>query len=80
MSDVEAYFKERGKMIEFDILQEAENFINHYSDLDWKNNKGKKIKDWKRQAATWNNNYLKYNESRIQQYVATQQEPEIGYL
>ena len=66
-SDLIEYFSERGNMIESDIPLEAENFINHYEERDWKNSSGKKITEWKRQAGTWNNNYQKFNAKRLQQ-------------
>ena len=66
-SDLIEYFSERGDMIESDIPLEAENFINHYEEREWKNSSGKKITEWKRQAGTWNNNYQKFNSKRLQQ-------------
>ena len=66
-NEVIEYFSERGNMIESDIPLEAENFINHYEERDWKNSSGKKITEWKRQAGTWNNNYQKFNSKRLQQ-------------
>ena len=66
-SDLIEYFSERGDMIQSDIPLEAENFINHYEERDWKNSSGKKITEWKRQAGTWNNNYQKFNSKRLQQ-------------
>ena len=60
LSDVEKYFKESDKIQKNHITLEAENFINHYESLDWKRN-GKKIKNWKLQASTWANNYVKFN-------------------
>jgi len=65
--DLIDYFKEKGDMIKEDIPLEADNFINHYEELDWKNGKGNKIENWKRQAGTWNNNYQKYNRKRLKQ-------------
>lgn len=66
-TDLIKYFSERGDMIKSDIPLEAENFINHYEERDWKNTSGKKITEWKRQASTWNNNYQKFNSKRLQQ-------------
>lgn len=70
-SDLIDYFKDRDDMIESDIPLEAENFINHYEDRNWKNSSGKKITEWKRQAATWNNNYKKFNSKRLQEKTET---------
>lgn len=64
-NDLIEYFSEKGDMLENDIPLEAENFINHYEDREWKNSSGKKIKEWKRQASTWNNNYKKFNYDRL---------------
>lgn len=64
--DVSKYFTaKKGDMIDSDIPLEAEKFINHYEERGWKTNSGKRIKSWKRQAATWYNNYLEYNRDRI---------------
>jgi len=60
LSEVEEYFKESNKIDKSHVKLEAENFINHYESLDWKRNR-KKIKNWKLQASTWSNNYLKFN-------------------
>lgn len=65
-AQVEEYFSSRGDMILDDVSREAENFINHYEERDWQNSSGKKITAWKRQAATWNNKYLQYNEDRLE--------------
>lgn len=64
--EVEEYFQKRGDMILDDIPREAENFINHYEEREWKTSSGNKIKSWKRQAATWNNNYMRFNEDRLE--------------
>jgi len=63
ISEVEEYFKQTDKIQNSHIYLEAENFINHYESLDWKRN-GKKIKNWKLQASTWANNYVKFNPVR----------------
>ena len=63
VSDVQEYFKQSKKIQSTHIEIEAENFINHYEGLDWKRN-GRKIKNWKLQASTWANNYLKFNPVR----------------
>lgn len=60
LSDVQEYFKQTDKIQSNHIQLEAENFINHYESQDWKRN-GKKIKNWKLQASTWANNYVKFN-------------------
>lgn len=60
ISEVEEYFKSKDKIQSSHISLEAENFINHYESLEWKKN-GKKIKNWKLQASTWANNYVKFN-------------------
>ena len=59
LAEVEEYFKNCNKIHSSHITIEAENFINYYEGQDWKRN-GKKIEDWKRQAGTWANNYLKF--------------------
>jgi len=64
-NDLIKYFKDKGDMIAEDIPLEAENFINHYEEKEWKNSDGKRIKNWRRQAGTWNNNYQKYNRDRL---------------
>ena len=61
--EVEEYFKSKDKIQSSHISLEAENFINHYESLVWKKN-GKKIKNWKLQASTWANNYVKFNPVR----------------
>jgi len=61
--EVEEYFKSKDKIQISHISLEAENFINHYESIDWKKN-GKKIKNWKLQASTWANNYVKFNPVR----------------
>jgi hypothetical protein len=63
ISEVEEYFKSKDKIQSTHISLEAENFINHYESLEWKKN-GKKIKNWKLQASTWANNYVKFNPVR----------------
>lgn len=63
LSEVEEYFKESNKIDKSHVKLEAENFINHYESLDWKRNR-KKIKNWKLQASTWSNNYLKFNTTK----------------
>jgi hypothetical protein len=63
ISEVEEYFKSKDKIQSTHISLEAENFINHYESIDWKRN-GKKIKNWKLQASTWANNYVKFNPVR----------------
>jgi|DEB0MinimDraft_10_1074344.scaffolds.fasta_scaffold00084_14 hypothetical protein len=63
ISEVEEYFKQTDKIQTSHIQLEAENFINHYESIDWKRN-GKKIKNWKLQASTWANNYVKFNPVR----------------
>lgn len=63
ISEVEEYFKSKDKIQSSHISLEAENFINHYESLEWKKN-GKKIKNWKLQASTWSNNYVKFNPVR----------------
>jgi len=63
ISEVEEYFKQTDKIQTSHIQLEAENFINHYESIDWKRN-GKKIKNWKLQASTWANNYIKFNPVR----------------
>ena len=64
--DLIKYFSKKEDMLEDDIPLEAEKFINYYEDQDWKNSSGKKIKDWKRQASTWNNNYKQFNADKLQ--------------
>lgn len=63
--DLISYFTEKGQMIESDIPLEADNFINHYEERKWKNTSGEKITKWRRQASTWNNNYIKFNGNRL---------------
>ncbi len=63
LSEVEEYFKESNKIDKSHVKLEAENFINHYESLDWKRNR-KKIKNWRLQASTWSNNYLKFNATK----------------
>lgn len=60
--DVEEYFYNSGIKNE-DVPLEAEKFINHYEDMDWRKNKGtgKRIDNWHRQAGTWIANYKKWN-------------------
>lgn len=60
-SELIEYFRESGKVRVEHLDIEAENFINHYADKGWKNSSGKKMREWKRQASTWANNYIKYN-------------------
>lgn len=62
---VEKYFSERGDMLADDVALEADKFINHYSEKEWKTNSGNRIKHWKRQAGTWNANYLQYNRDKL---------------
>jgi len=56
-------------MMDVDVVLEAEKFINHYSDMNWRKNKGKgdRIDNWHRQAGTWIANYKQYNSKRLQQ-------------
>jgi hypothetical protein len=63
--EVENYFREKGNMLENDIPLEAEKFINHYADQDWKKSNGTKITNWHRQAGTWQANYQQWNEDRL---------------
>jgi hypothetical protein len=64
LSDVKLYFKESGKISEQDLIIESENFLNFYSDLNWKNKAGKHITEWRRQASSWANNYIKFNRKK----------------
>lgn len=61
--DVEDYFRESKRIPEKHVPLEAEKFLNHYDELEWKTNKGKgkKISNWKRQAGTWTANYKQWN-------------------
>jgi len=59
LAEVEEYFENCNKIHSSHITIEAENFINYYEEQDWKRN-GKRIDSWKRQAGTWANNYLKF--------------------
>lgn len=68
VEDVEEYFEEKGEIIKRDIPLEAEKFWNHFEDAEWKNNKGKRIKNWRLQAGTWTANYKKWNEERINKH------------
>jgi hypothetical protein len=63
VSDVREYFEESGKIPDSLCSIEAENFMNHYEEREWKNTNGKRIKEWKRQASTWVNNYFKWNKN-----------------
>ena len=63
IDDVRIYFDEGDKIPSKHVQLEAENFINHYKGQDWKRN-GKKIKNWKLQASTWANNYIKFNQEK----------------
>ena len=63
LSEVEEYFTKTDKIGSTHITLEAENFINHYESLDWKKN-GRKIKNWKLQASTWANNYVKFTKQK----------------
>lgn len=67
-ADVVTYFTERDEMIPKDIPLEAEKFINHYEEREWKNSSKKRIKFWRRQAANWCNRYKQFQESRIKKY------------
>ena len=60
-NDVIEFFKESKKIEDDDIQLEAENFINHWEEQEWTKRDGRKVKYWRRQAATWQNNYLKFN-------------------
>jgi len=75
-SDVVEYFKEKNDIPKNDIPLEAENFINHYEERDWKKNNGKRIKYWKKQASTWNNNYVKWNRDKNKDDRSLQQQLE----
>ncbi len=67
--EIEEYFIASGKIRSLDTKIEAENFRNYYEDLGWRNTKGKRIQNWKLQANTWSNNYLKYNKTNEHKYV-----------
>ena len=58
------YFEGTGKINSSDLEIESENFINYYSGLGWKHKNGKKIHNWKLQASTWANNYVKFNKNK----------------
>jgi len=63
-ADAFVYFEGNGKINSSDLEIESENFINYYSGLDWKLKNGKKIKNWKLQASSWANNYVKFNKNK----------------
>lgn len=56
--------KEIGKIDEDDLEIEADNFFQYWEDQDWKKKNGLRVKDWRRQARTWSNNYLKFNRNK----------------
>ena len=58
---IKNYFRETGKIPQEHIDIEAENFWNHFEERDWKRSDGRKVREWKRQASTWANNYMKFH-------------------
>lgn len=64
---VAAYFREQGEILEDDIPLEAQKFVNHYADMNWRKNRGQgeRIDNWHRQAGTWTANYKQYNRDRL---------------
>lgn len=66
LEQVEEYFLD-SDILDEDATLEAQKFINHYEDMDWRKNRGsgKRIDNWHRQAGTWIANYKQYNKNRL---------------
>lgn len=50
LADVQAYAKDKGYSVD------AKKFVDYYTESDWKDNKGKPVKNWKLKVISWSDN------------------------
>lgn len=63
LADINAYIKEK------QLIIDGKAFFDYYTETNWTDSKGNKVKSWKGKILTWNNNEVKKQKPKQQDYM-----------